>query len=201
MLENVIRNQYQKWLVNPVADWIDHRVSPTFITALRAVFGFLFAPAFLLRCNSLAIFFLLLSGYLDTLDGTVARLQNNSTDWGAVLDIMADRWVEFCVIFSFFWIDPAGNALGSILMLGSILLCVTGFLVVGAFSKNMSSKGFYYSPGVMERAEAFIFFVLIVLAPHYFSELAYIFSSLVFVTAVSHLYQFSINSAKLVEGK
>jgi hypothetical protein len=79
----------------------------------------------------------------------------------------------------------------SLLMLGSILICVTSFLVVGIFLENTSQKSFYYSPGLIERAEAFLFFVLMILFSKAFSILAVIFSILVFLTAALRLYQFA----------
>ncbi|WBV63947.1 CDP-alcohol phosphatidyltransferase family protein [Legionella pneumophila 130b] len=114
-------------------------------------------PALWLNLPYLAISLLLLSGYCDTLDGTIARLTNHSSDWGSVLDIMTDRVVEVGVVFALWAINPNERGLGSLLMMASILLCITSFLVVGIFKTNDSEKSFHYSPGLIERAEAFVF--------------------------------------------
>ncbi len=42
----------------------------------------------------------------------------------------------------------------------------------------------------MERAEAFIFFLLMILIPSWFINLAWIYSALVLLTAVIRIYQF-----------
>ena len=76
-------------------------------------------------------------------------------------------------------------------MLGSILLCITSFLVVGIFTPNHSSKSFHYSPGLIERAEAFLFFIVMIFVPYYFTFFAFLFATLVALTALIRLWQFS----------
>lgn len=137
-----------------------------------------------------ALAMLLLSGFLDILDGSVARFKNKTSQFGAVLDITGDRLVEFCVILGLYLYEPETRSLNCLLMLGSVLLCVTSFLVVGIFTPNQTDKGFHYSPGLMERAEAFIFFFLMIACPPAFSSLSYLFSTLVFLTAFVRLWEF-----------
>ena len=87
-------------------------------------------------------------------------------------------------------VDPVHRALWCFLMLGSMLLCITSFLVVGIFVANDSHKSFHYNPGIMERAEAFIFFIAMMLWPSAFVGLAMLFSLLVTLTAIIRLTQF-----------
>ena len=67
---------------------------------------------------------------------------------------------------------------------------MTSFLVVGIFSENKSQKGFHYSPGLMERPEAFLFFAMMMLLPTLFSALALLFTFLVFLTAGLRVLEF-----------
>jgi len=138
----------------------------------------------------MAILLLLISGFLDTLDGTVARLTDKTSDVGSVLDIASDRMVELAVMMGLYLVDPAHRALGVLFMLGSCYLCITCFLVVAIFSPNSSEKGFHYSPGLIERAEAFLFFIAMILYPRYFAFLGYLFTGLVFLTSYLHIKQF-----------
>jgi len=194
MIEQSLRQSYQRIFIDPFLQIWGHKISPIFITFLAAIFGLLFIPAFLTGHAILAICLLLASGYCDTLDGSLARHQQKTTPLGSVLDIMADRLVEFSVILAFYLINPIQNGLASFMMLGSILLCVTSFLVVGIFTENSSNKSFHYSPGIMERAEAFVFFILMILLPQYFVLLALVFSGLVCLTALIRLTQFAISN-------
>lgn len=185
-----IYNYYQTLFVDPVAIRLKDRIKPNTITWLSGLLGILVLPALLLNQVFVAVGLLLLSGYGDTLDGALARLTHRSTAWGSVLDIMMDRCVEFSVVLALLAVDPIHRAFWCFLMLGSILLCVTSFLVVGIFVPNDSEKSFHYSPGIIERAEAFIFFIVMILWPSAFIFLAVLFSLLVTLTAVIRLYQF-----------
>ncbi|WP_133139289.1 CDP-alcohol phosphatidyltransferase family protein [Legionella genomosp. 1] len=190
MIETYVRAPYQRILVDPIASVLRERISPNQLTLLSGLVGILTLPCLYLEAHFMAIILLLLSGFLDTLDGTVARLGSSASDWGSVLDITTDRLVEFIIIFALWTIAPEVRGFWIIMMLGSVLLCITSFLVVGIFTTNESDKGFYYSPGIMERAEAFAFFIAMILWPTYFSMLALLFSFLVLLTAIIRLKQF-----------
>ncbi|WP_242602259.1 CDP-alcohol phosphatidyltransferase family protein [Legionella nagasakiensis] len=190
MIETYIRAPYQRILVYPIARGVRDRISPNQLTLLSGLSGFLILPCMYFEARVFAIILLLLSGFLDTLDGTLARLTQHSSNWGSVLDITTDRLVEFIVILSLWMVAPETRSFGVIMMLGSVLLCITSFLVVGIFTTNDSEKGFYYSPGIMERAEAFVFFIAMIVWPAYFSVLAFLFSFLVLLTAVIRLKEF-----------
>lgn len=190
MLEEKFKHHYQKFLVNPIATRLGKVVTPNQVTLLSAVFGILVLPAVLSNATYSAIIFIILSGFLDTLDGTLARLNQDTSDWGAVLDIMSDRLVEFVVVFALWTIAPDQRGLWCLLMLGSMLLCITSFLVVGVFSTNQSQKSFHYSPGIMERAEALLFFIFMMIWPDAFVFFAILFIVLVTLTAIIRLVQF-----------
>lgn len=194
MLEQVLRHHYQKRLVDPLVRILDQRITPQAMTWLSGFFGLAFIPALCGGYDHLAILLLLISGYCDTLDGSLARHQNQASPLGSVLDIMMDRLVEFAVVFALYWVNPE-RAFAIILMLGSMLLCITSFLVVGIFSQNESHKSFHYSPGLMERAEAFCFFIAMVLLPQWFNGLAAVFTTLVCLTAAIRLVQFARRDA------
>ena len=200
MLESYLRPYYQRNFVDPIALRLA-KIFPSSAngwTLLGCIAGFSVLPALITKQMYLAICLLLISGYLDTLDGTVARLSGNNSTRGSVFDIFADRLVEFSVVLALFLIDQQHRGLWCILMLGSMLMCITAFLVVGIFTPKEGEKSFYYSPGLMERAEAFIFFIAMMLLPSYFTQLAMMFVTLVFFTAIFHLFQFYKQSASII---
>lgn len=190
MLGTTIRPLYQRWLVEPLARKLQYICKPNQITYLAGFIGALAAIPIALDWPVLATLLLLLSGYCDTLDGTLARMRKDTSSIGAVLDIVCDRWVEFMVVLGLFLANPAQRGLLIILMLGSMLICITSFLVVGIFSTNDSEKSFHYSPGLVERMEAFVFFIAMIWLPGYFYVLASLFSVLVFLTAFLRIQQF-----------
>ena len=190
MLEQKARKYYQSVLVEPILTIIPQSISPLHITLLSAVIGLAFIPALLFNQSLIAIIILLLSGYLDTVDGSLARARKQCSNFGSVMDIMADRIVECAVILAFFLRAPAVDGPWVIAMLISSLLCITSFLVVGIFEQNESHKSFHYSPGLIERAEAFIFFILMTLFPNSFVFFAALYSVLVFYTAYTRIKEF-----------
>ncbi len=190
MIEHHLRQQYQYILVNPLANILKNRITANQVTVLSGFLGLLVLPALLMHHTFLAICLLLFSGFCDTLDGTLARFNQNSSDWGSVMDIMTDRFVEVVVVFALFALAPQQRGAWALLMLGSMLLCISSFLVVGIFTSNDSQKSFHYSPGVMERAEAFLFFIAMMLWPNAFVFFALLFTFLVTLTAVIRLAQF-----------
>ncbi len=190
MIEQILRPIFQRIFVDPFARSTLSWLTPNMVTLIGAVLGLAILPAMYAAPSYVAFALLLLSGFCDTLDGTLARMGHAVSDKGTVLDIICDRLVEFAIIVALFLVDPEARGLLTLLMLGSVLLCVTSFLVVGMFSENSGEKSFYYSPGLIERPEAFVFFGAMILLPGLFFYLSIFFSSLVFVTASMRFYEF-----------
>ncbi len=194
MIDNLFRPAFDKAFIVPVVAKLERIawVSPNRLTFAALLTGMLTIPLLAMHWSWFAIFVLAASGYLDNLDGGFARYLEMSDPKGAVFDIISDRIVEFSVIMGLYLYDPS-RAFLCIMMLGSSLVCVTSFLIVGMFSENRSDKSFHYSPGLMERTEAFVAFGLMMLFPSYFHLLAWSFVTLVFVTAAIRVFQYELN--------
>src|SRR3990167_1264225 len=180
MLDARFKIVYQQYFLHHIAmNPVTQKLSPNHATFLSLLTGISILPALYFSQPLLATILLLLSGYLDTLDGALARLTGQTSPLGTVYDIMSDRAVECCIVLGLFSVDPAGRGVWALCMLCSMLICITSFLVVGIFAQNQSAKSFHYSPGLMERAEAFIFFALMIWLTDHFIPLAVLFSLLV----------------------
>ncbi|MDF1760733.1 MAG: CDP-alcohol phosphatidyltransferase family protein [Coxiellaceae bacterium] len=200
MLETYWRPTLQHRIFNPLAMWLHQskRITPNGLTYAAGITGILSAICIGFAWPWIAVLLLIISGLLDVLDGTLARLTQLSSHFGCVLDIVMDRIVEFSIIAGLFSVDSHHRAALSLAMLGSTLLCVTSFLVVGIFSQSENNgKGFHYSPGLIERAEAFIFFIAMILLPSWFSGLAIAYTILVLVTTIIRLVQFKHHEDQL----
>ncbi len=194
MIDPLFRERLSPLLFTPLARTLSTFTTLPLLFTLAALTLGLAASATLLYAPLLAILLLWASGLFDILDGEVARLHKKTSDIGAVIDIFSDRLVEASFVLGLFLIQPETRGLGALLMLSSILLCVTSFLVVGIFSTNDSTKSFHYSPGLMERFEAFLFFTLMALLPSHFLSLALLFSTLTLYTALRRIYEFAKRS-------
>ncbi len=191
MIDTHFRPIFQKVCVLPIANYIKNtKTTPTTISLAALFSGLLATPFITFGAGIFSIFFLLLSGYLDNLDGVMARFSKEKKDSGTVIDIMSNRIVEFGVILALFGYNPKARAFITLLVLGSLFLCVTSFLVVGIFTKNKSEKSFHYSPGIIERTELFAFFILLILFPKAFTALGITLSILLLLTAGLRIWKF-----------
>jgi len=71
---------------------------PNVITSLSLMVSCLAAAAYSLKFPSIGALGLLGSGFLDMLDGAVARATGSATRFGAVYDHVLDRYAEFAVL-------------------------------------------------------------------------------------------------------
>ena len=169
-----------------------NKLHPNWITLASLLTGLLVPILLYFDSVVMALIMMGLSFFGDVLDGSMARAQGRTSPLGGVFDIVSDRAVEFAIILGFFLQDEQ-RALYCLLMLGSILVCVSSFLVVGIYTPNESNKGFYYSPGLIERAEAAVFFTGMMLFPAHFNTLSLLFVALVVLTILIRLGQFALN--------
>ena len=191
MIEQKLRPFIQNTLVGRVAKLLANKCKPNTITLLSFVVGLLSAICVFVN-PYLSIVLLLLSGYFDVLDGSLARLRGSSSDIGTMLDILSDRFVESFMIVAIFAYQPQLAWIG-LLMMMSILVCISSFLLVGIFIQNDTHKSFYYSPGLIERAETFLFFIAMIIFPSLVFYLGLIYTVLVLWTTCYRCYEFCLH--------
>jgi CDP-diacylglycerol--glycerol-3-phosphate 3-phosphatidyltransferase len=108
---------------------------------LLIIVGFLFVPYFWVRLAGLALLIVLF--LMDWFDGYVARLRNEVTELGAVLDIALDRSVENILWITFMY-------LGLVPLWVPIVFLIRSFIVDGirgvALARGKSGFGMMYSP-------------------------------------------------------
>src|SRR5215204_188957 len=85
MIDQHLRTTYQKFCLDPLVPYFK-RFHPITITLLACLVGLSSFPLILFGHFSLAIIALFISGFLDTLDGTLARYLKKESPQGAVLD-------------------------------------------------------------------------------------------------------------------
>jgi CDP-diacylglycerol--glycerol-3-phosphate 3-phosphatidyltransferase len=124
--------------------------NPNTISLVAFAVGMISAFFFLLGHSATGGILLLLSGILDTLDGTVARLGERSSKFGATLDSSLDRYVEMFVFMGitfhfrdspmFFW----------------SFLALMGSMMVSYVRARAQSLGVDRLVGFMQRFERFV---------------------------------------------
>ena len=173
MLDTHARKHVQP-VVDKTAEWIlDRGLTADGVTKIAFAIGMSSGVFIYLDQPFWAIFALWLSGFLDVVDGTMAR-KTKPSSWGTLLDISFDRLVEISVILGLAFRFP--QSMWVLLLLSvSIIVAMTIFLTVGALSEKQGIKSFYYQAGLAERTEGFILFTLMIAFPAYLTTLTLIF--------------------------
>lgn len=164
------------------------KLTPNNVTILALLLGVSTSIFLYFDMQIIAVTILWVSGYLDAVDGAMARRSNSSSSFGTLLDIVSDRIVEVSIVLvlGLKFVDVRYNL---IVLTVCILMSMTIFLTVGALSEKKGVKSFYYQAGVAERSEGFIFFSLMILIPSYLGIITNIFSILIIITAIQRFLE------------
>ena len=179
--------------VNPIIELgaeflLKLKLTPNNVTILALLLGVSTSIFLYFDMQIIAVTLLWVSGYLDAVDGAMARRSNSSSSFGTLLDIVSDRIVEVSIVLvlGLKFVDLRYNL---IVLTVCILMSMTIFLTVGALSEKKGVKSFYYQAGVVERSEGFIFFSLMILIPSYLGIITNIFSILIIITAIQRFLE------------
>jgi len=175
------------------------KVSANQLTIIGLIFGLIgsvliylssLLEDFLIIMIISSVSFVSISFFFDTIDGSVARYEGPTT-FGGILDIFCDRLVEISIIISLVASDSLNLIWAGMFSLAAIILCISMFLIVGGITKRDSientSKVISYQTGLMERSETFLFFLAMIILIPWRLILLWIFSVLVFTTAILRL--------------
>ena len=179
--------------VNPIIELgaeflLKLKLTPNNVTILALLLGVSTSIFLYFDMHIIAVTLLWVSGYLDAVDGAMARRSNSASSFGTLLDIVSDRIVEVSIVLvlGLKFVDVRYNL---IVLTVCILMSMTIFLTVGALSEKKGVKSFYYQAGVAERSEGFIFFSLMILIPSYLGIITNIFSILIIITAIQRFLE------------
>ncbi len=153
------------------------------VTVISFIVGIITSILILIGQPVLGIVLLWFSGYLDAVDGSIARNYGKTSAVGTLMDITFDRVVELGMILSLGYIHVDAR-LALIFLSCAIIFSMTVFLTVGALATQKGIKSFYYQAGVMERTEGFVGFSLMIIFPQYVSYIAVVVASLIVFTGL-----------------
>ncbi|MBY6035796.1 CDP-alcohol phosphatidyltransferase family protein [Fictibacillus nanhaiensis] len=187
MLDTHARKFVQPIIEKTALGLLKVKLTPNQVTWIAFIIGATSGLFIYLELPYIAILVLWLSGFLDAVDGTMARL-TKSSPWGTVLDITFDRIVEISVIVGLAIAFPESQ-LALLLLSVSIIISMTIFLTVGAVSEKQGMKSFYYQAGLAERTEGFILFSLMILLPAYLTVITLLFFIIELYTALQRMLE------------
>lgn len=147
-----------KWVLDPLGKFFNALgLTPNMMTILGMI-GNTVGAYYLARGEMVTGgLFVLLMTPIDALDGTMARLRGEASDWGAFVDSVSDRYSEL-IIYSglLYYFLSVGDTLGGMLTFGA----AAGSVLVSYVKARAEGLGFGAKVGLLTRAERYI-----VLAP------------------------------------
>lgn len=158
------------------------------VTVIALLLGILTSVFIYIDMNILAVITLWISGYLDAVDGSIARKTKTTSLFGTLMDITFDRIVETSIILSLA-MRYSNARINFIVLLVCIIISMTIFLTVGALVEKKGMKSFYYQAGVAERSEGFLMFSLMILVPNYIVIFTNLFSAIIFITIIQRIIE------------
>jgi archaetidylinositol phosphate synthase len=124
-------------------------LSPNQITVIGLLVSILSAYAFYLSYQFWGGILLLFAGFLDIIDGAVARITGKVTKWGGVLDSILDRYSDLIIIGAILLAGLCDPLWGVIAIIGSVMI---SYVRARGEVEGISTS----SVGLMERAERMV---------------------------------------------
>jgi CDP-diacylglycerol--glycerol-3-phosphate 3-phosphatidyltransferase len=194
MLDTHARKYIDKSFNKTASYFLRLNIKPNDITLFALILGIGASIVLYFDKHLISIILLWISGYLDAVDGAMARKSKSITKTGTLLDICFDRVVE--IIFIIVFALKYENSVFALLCLAcAIVLSMSVFLTSGMLIENTGKKSFHYQAGLMERTEGFIMFSLMIIFNKYMKELSFLYAALILFTAGQRL----VSSIKILE--
>lgn len=147
-----------KWFLDPLGGFfLKLGLTPNTVTML-GLLGNTIGAFYLARGEMLTggIFVLLMTP-IDALDGTMARLRGEASDWGAYVDSVTDRYSELIIFGGLLYhYLHVGDILGGMLVFGA----AAGSVLVSYVKARAEGLGYEAKIGLLTRVERYL-----VLAP------------------------------------
>jgi CDP-diacylglycerol---glycerol-3-phosphate 3-phosphatidyltransferase len=166
---NRVRKNISHVIGEPVAAILGRmHVSPNAVTVAGFLGTIVAAVLIALGQPFIAGWVVLFAGFLDMLDGMVARMTNRVTAFGGVLDSTLDRLSEASLLIGVLWVyAQAGMAMASLLT----ALALVGSLMVSYLRARAEGIGLDCKVGILTRSERVIVFALALLFSHFESAM------------------------------
>ncbi|MBK9926266.1 MAG: CDP-alcohol phosphatidyltransferase family protein [Anaerolineales bacterium] len=147
-----------KWVLDPLGRFfLKLGLTPNMVTML-GMLGNVIGAYYLARGEMLTGgLWITLMTPVDALDGTMARLRGEASDWGAYVDSVSDRYSELFIYAGLlYYFLEKGDTLGGMLTFGA----AAGSVLVSYVKARAEGLGYEAKVGLLTRAERYL-----VLAP------------------------------------
>lgn len=188
MFDASIRPHINRPLAVAAKHAVDFGLTANGATALGFAMGMAAAGLVAAQLYWAALGVLLVSRFLDGLDGAIAR-QTQLTDLGGYLDITLDFIFYASMVFAFALADPAANALAAAFLTTSFMAPAATFLAYAIFAQKhgittdiRGAKSLYYLGGLTEGFETILALCLMCAFPAWFPIIAVVYGLMCWIT-------------------
>lgn len=144
-------------VIDPVASFLNRTgITPNTLT-LIGLFGTIIGGLFLARGSFLVGgVIILLMGPLDALDGAMARLRGEQSNFGGLVDSVSDRYSEMSIFggLLYYYLQRADG-----LWAGLVFLAACGSFMVSYVRARAEGLGYQVKGGLLTRGERFVVLV------------------------------------------
>nr|MDP9485114.1 CDP-alcohol phosphatidyltransferase family protein [Actinomycetota bacterium] len=161
------------------------------LTGVGLGVGVLCLGAISFGLNAAALVLWLLNRLLDGLDGEVARLRGETSEFGAFFDIVADFFVYggFLVALA---IQHPESRLALVVLFLAYYLNGTAFLALSGIleklkRERLTERGLHFRRSLTEGFETIVAGILFLVFPGHVSPIAWVFAAMVFVSVAQRM--------------
>lgn len=152
---NEIRKKIKPWIEKSAQPFAEMGLRPNHITFIALIVGVLAAILFSLEEPQWAGLVVLAGGFFDMIDGTLARITGQVTQFGGILDSVSDRFTD-AILFIGIMAGGVEVLTGEPAWLFPALALVGSFLVSYTRARAESAGTGKLDVGIAERAERLI---------------------------------------------
>ena len=142
-----------KWFLEPVAGFLNRiGLTPNSVT-LIGVAGNVLAAYFIARGQIMVGGIVVLIVWpIDALDGTMARLRGEASDWGAFVDSVSDRYSELIILGALLYYSAINNQHITEVV---TFIAAAGSILVSYVKARAEAQSFSAREGLLTRAERY----------------------------------------------
>ncbi len=172
-----------KILLNPLAERM--RINPNIITVAGLLVSILAAYLFATGNLLLGGVFIGLSGFVDMLDGAVARKHSSTTPFGGVLDSTMDRFADAFILIGIIYGGFSNWFIG--------ILALHASITVSYVRARAESEGIKANVGIAERPERLVILMVGAFLGYFYNPIAMYVAVIIvmvlgYLTVIQRLY-------------
>ena len=161
-----------KWVLDPLGRFFNRLGFTPNLMTMIGLAGNTVGAIFLSRGNMLVGGLLILvMTPIDALDGTMARLRGESSDFGAFVDSVSDRYSELIIYGGLlYYFLSIGEPVGGLITFAA----AAGSVLVSYVKSRAETLGFTAKIGILTRAERYLILAPSLVLSYWFPSLVYI---------------------------